>query len=767
MSFNGRGRPAPPPAPAIPKTQTAPLLPPAASGLADAPDASAAQAPSALEKARAVIGELEEREGIAALARPETQEQGLKRVFDRSSPAANAMSAPSGSDGGEKPGKPDEDVSRLPVERQIEIYLDEFQVPEEDRPLRRKLTMQAWERILLDIPLFLDNPRVRVRPGPWWITAQDLLRPEAKEIFVPVRDIFIRAVDPAGVEEAVGFARHESKGHYELTRPDLDFPLTAKYALPTSPSANNLLYNWIEDTRVNTYDLIQNPGSKPYYDAAYGALWPENPDEVDKLEQRRKSMLSRSSVKVDEESWMPPHLQYVNTTIYYWRHRKAPPFLTDHLALEAFEKTKDSLDRIRNIHPQAYGGVVLEAMKTRAWREAVEAIDREIWPHYEPLVERSRQQLKDMLKRGAKVKSQNPSCSRPGDQEAPDKKDGPGRTRPNMDLEREAGDILEHLDKDSDEGVHGHASEDGRHRHASGGEDPPAPQPSEDGDDESFAKRREKAVRGDAAMRSGFTLWQRYKLEAERLGFIKKFDGVIKKMLLPTRHARFGKSHYHEGDEPDMDKYFDDAAQGRYDTPIMRRMNKRIRRSAKLELVLDVSGSMGELSEAMDSPLDYALLAVVAWVEVCQNNALDFEVMLFTDTQEIIHAFGEKIDKAAKDRMIAAIAHAKRGWTAMGAAFKRALDRILGQHATNRFIFFATDELHNTGEDPRTWAELARKNKVVTISLNMAKDASKYDHPDYFDYTIRVSEPKDMPTLLLDALQRAVRAMLRSSGFSR
>jgi hypothetical protein len=650
----------------------------------------------------------------------------------------------------------------------LEALMDQYQVPKGERALRRRLTQQAIERIKLDLALFSGDSRVEVNFGEWWVTGQNL-ETGHKSIDIPLEDIFVRAVDEHGVEEAVGAAIHET-AHYRITRMDKDSPLNAKYHPSTSPE-NNLLLNSIEDTRINTWAISQEPGSKAYFDAIYDDLFPENPDDTSASKRSRMEVLARSTLEVEhkdgkKEKIMPPHLQYTNSAIYYWRHRKAPPFLTDKDAIEAFDKTKQSLDRIRNIHPQHIGGVLTEPMKLKASMEAVEAIDKEIYPYYEKLVKKSQQQLKNMMKNGSKVKQGGGQGQKQGTPNT--SMPQTGEENAEKVLKKQAGDVSER--------IHGSSGKGHRHHHPTPGsssgdkkekvakEDPKGDQASEGmGGDESWMERREKAVKDREQTEKGWTLYERYRLRAKELGLIDKVDGVMKQILMPTRHARLSRSHYDEGDEPDIDKFLDDRSQGRLDSPIMRTWNRMIRRNAKISLVLDVSGSMGSLSPEMTSPLDYAVLGVVAWAEVCHKNNLDFEVILFADDQEIAHPFGRSVNQKAKDGLIEAVVKAARGSTAIGAAYKLALDRLKKQQATHRFIIFATDEGHNSGEGPEKYTEEAKKAGIVTIAMVIGADEG--DYKKHFDYAVRVKEPRDFPKDLLKVLKAAVKQILGPAGF--
>lgn len=655
----------------------------------------------------------------------------------------------------------------------LEALLEEYKVPPSERNLRKKLTLQAVERIKTDIALFTGDPNVQVQFGDWWVTGQSL-DGSYKVIEIPLEDIFIRAVDEKGVEEAVGAAIHETL-HYLITRSDPNSPLTQKYALTESPKANNLLYQSVEDTRINSWGLLQQPGISPYMDSTYDAEWPENPEDTQALKRARLGILARSAIEIElpdkkKESWVAPHIQYANSILYYWRHRKAPPFLKDPLAKEVFEKTKGSLDRIRNIHPKEMGGILLEPMKQRAGTEALEALDREIYPYYEKLVQKSKEELNEKLKNGAKIKG-------------PPQKGGSGKPQKSKggssDSQSQVDDLLDEMAEDLAERIHGHVGDkkEGKGHGRPKGQKPegkdeaPGKKQAEPGkgdagkdDDDSWIKRREQAVKEDQRLEKSWTTYERYKLRAKELGLIDKVDGIIKKILLPTTHVRLSRNHYHEGDEPDLDKYLDDVAQGRLDSPVMKVWNRRIRRSAKISLVLDISGSMGSMSESMDSPLDYGLLGIVAWAEVCQKNNLDFEVILFDDNQHVIHPFGKTVNTKAKDHIIEKVATMRGGSTAIGEAFRLALSNILKQHATHRFIIFATDEGHNTGDAPETWMPEARKNKVVTIAMVIGAGEAGFKH---FDYAVRVERAEDFPKDLLDVLKKAIRSILGPLGWTR
>ncbi len=708
------------------------------------PPGLAAPSPAGLEQA----GPAAEAAIPAAQASGETSWTVGAQRFDGAAPE----------EGGEPPATPapkKQPEHTLPVEQQLANLMEEYHVPPAERALRRRLTLEGVDRIRTGIGLRLD-PGVTVEFGPWWLTSFDLANPRNKKILIPLKDIFLRAVDRDGVEEAVGANLHEM-AHYSISRFDLSSPLTAKYAKGDSPKANNLLYQAIEDTRINTWSLGRTPGDKPYFDAIYEAEWPEDlgrseqlkADRKARLAGRRPTLVDRSTLLIkqilgQERRWMPPHVQYANNVVYYWRHRKPAPFLTDPDALAAFEKTRAALDRVRLIHPQPIGGVLTEPMKDKASLDALQAIDVEIFPDYAKLIKKSKDQLDQMR--------------RQGDEVAPSQGGGAGQG--------DEKDILGDLDRDlaDDLGNHGHAPGDEARRNGwTPKEGDGAPKPGQSGVEKpepgkSWLERRNMAIDAERARRESATNYERYRLRANELGLIGNVDGVIKKLLLPTKHSRLSRTFFHDGDEPDMNKYYDDAAQGRFDTPIMRRWNRRIRRSAKISLVLDISGSMGELTEAMTSPLDYAFLGIVSWIEVCQKNGLDFEVMLYDHDQTIPHEFGKPVNRAAKDHILAEILAHNRGSTAIGAAFKKALDRIIPQRATHRFVVFATDEGHNTGEHPEVHRELAKKNKIVTIAMVIGADTAGIKSA--FDHAVRVEEPRQFPGELLKVLKLAIRSIL-------
>lgn len=735
------------PALALPTPAAAPALAVSAKpgSLAQSATAKAADRSLATAEARAERG----RDSKEAAERSDADVASQRDYFDGSADAgleaANGSAGPAvpAQPGGEGGGRKDGGaLHRLSVDEQLEALFEKYEVPPADRPLRRRLTLEAVERIRADIPLFAREPRLKVGFGSWWLTLQDLADPRAKEIQIPIEDIFVRAVDERGVREAVGAAAHEVM-HYSITRPDPDHPLTRKYALRRSPAANNLLYQHLEDARINSWGLRQVPGLKPYFDATYEALWPEDPSAAQALERGRVEALRRSTLRVPdakggERDWMPPHLQYVNSILYHWRHRKLPPYLTDPAAKAAFERTLPALERVRLTHPQALGGVILEEAKRRASSHALETIDREIFPEYQRLIAESERQLDRM----------EPKKGEPGDGK-------PG------ELPRE---LLDALDERVREVVerHGRKGEGSAHDH---GALPTSPEDVPQGDapvkDEPWSERRARAVDQRRSLEAGFTDYERYRRRAQELGLITQVDGMVKKLLLPTKHARLSRQVFHEGDEPDMNKYYDDLAQGRVDAPMMRRWNRRIKRSAKLALVLDISGSMGRLSEAMDSKLDQALIAIVAWIEVSQKNGLDFELLLFDDKPDPVHRFGAPIDKAEKDRILETIAKHPRGSTAIGTAFKAAVESLAKQPATHRFILFATDEDHNSGESPGQYAELARRHRIATVAMVIGADEAAYKH---FDYRVSVKEAKDLPRELLGVLTRALRAMLGSAA---
>ncbi|HAM36954.1 MAG TPA: hypothetical protein DEB40_06970 [Elusimicrobia bacterium] len=672
--------------------------------------------------------------------------------------------------GARLPAEPEEsekqDINSLPLDAQIDALMDKYGVPEGDRAMRKRLTMQVVTRVRTDIHLFAHADDVRVDFGQWWTTDQN--DPSLKTIFIPLEDIFVRAVDDTGAMEAVGAAMHEV-AHYFITRPDLAHPLAPKYLLTSSPEANNLLYQHLEDIRVNTWLLLAQPGLAPYFDAIYEQMWPENIEDARRTRQARESLLARSILRIKprgeaERDWMPPHQQFANAIIYHWRHPEAEPdFLTDPMAKDYFHKTLDAIEEVRRTHPSSVGGRLLEAMTSKAAHEALEIMDREIFPYYAQLIKKSKDDLDEMKKAGSQVKKNPGHCPNQPSQGGNSKDTASGQGSPQ-------GDEIDQMDKDLAEAMRSQGDKkrgtvpQGK-KPASKTKGKPGAKEGEGNKKNAWRERRDKIIQNEKKIRQGMTSYEKYKLRAEELGLIGKVDGIVKRLLLPTKHARLSRQFYYEGDEPDMNKYYDDMAQGHYDTPIMRRWSRKIRRSAKISLVLDISGSMGSLTEAMNSPLDSALLGIVSWIEVCQRNGLDFEVILFDEKQTIAHPFGKTVKRDSKQDIVRQIIAAKGGSTAIGAAFKLALDRIIKQPATHRFVIFATDEGQNTGESPEAWKTLAAKNKIVTMAMVMGTQPADYEK--HFDYAVRVPQAKDFPALLLGVLQKAIRAVMGPLGFLR
>lgn len=658
----------------------------------------------------------------------------------------------------------------LGLDEQIDKLLVKYKVPEHQHRARRGFVKRAVQRIRADIPMILDQPDAEVGYGPWWLTVQSLEDTTQRKILIPVEDIFVRAADPEGVEEAVGAAIHEI-AHFSITRFDPKSPLTEKYLLKNSPPENVVLYQVTEDTRINSWILLKKSGVRPYFDKIYEAMWPKDPEKARELQKYRESVLAGTELEVtnqdgSKEGFMPPHLQYTNQIIYWWRHRAKAPFLTDELALEVFEKTKDTLDKLAATHPQEMGGILLEEKKRRASIDMLELMDREIYPEYAKLVERTKDQIEQMQQDGKQVGPPQEGQGQ-GDQSKVDgdpQQGQPGSGQPTPEqisdaVNREAARRMHDHSQNGSPGDPAQGGQPGQGGKTGAGSAPEAPGTVTDGEGDKWLKQRQKAIAQRDKQNASFTSYEKYKLKAADIGLIGKVDGVLKRVLMPTTHRRLSRSHFHEGDEPDMEKWFDDTAQGRKDTPIMRNWSRKVKKSAKVSLVLDVSGSMGSLSDAMSSPLDYAVIGMVAWMEVAQRNNIDFEVILFAGDNEVVHEFGKPVNKAEKERIIRKIAEASGGSTAIGAAFKKALDRIAPQRSTHKFIIVATDEDHNSGKPPSEYREEAKKAGVVSIAMNLGRSDNEQLKKE-FDHAIRVKEPREFPQKLLGVLRDAMKAAL-------
>ncbi|MHB2025669.1 MAG: VWA domain-containing protein [Elusimicrobiota bacterium] len=179
---------------------------------------------------------------------------------------------------------------------------------------------------------------------------------------------------PDGERLVFGLLEHES-GHdivsqlYNIKEGDVKYYPLAQFFSETS--SRSLLINAFEDPRMENWVMRHFPGTEKDFQVVYRDLIQSQAD--------------------DRRSGQLPHMQYILGVIYWAKTGKIAPFATDPAAKKALEETSGHFQDIFNTLPPGFS-TNPESHKAYA-AETARKIKEFIWPYYEPLVEKSIEEM--------------------------------------------------------------------------------------------------------------------------------------------------------------------------------------------------------------------------------------------------------------------------------------------------------------------------------------------------------------------------------------
>ena len=204
-----------------------------------------------------------------------------------------------------------------------------------------------------------------VQPGIGWA-----MNVENRTLTYPVIDLLSK-----GIETTLGYALHEG-GHRDITRM-VDGYWRTKETL-------RVLYNVVEDPRVNTYEQSKWPGSSLFLSKTYEIEWPE----VD----------TSKPFEYYDDYKVQPHMQFLNSIIYYYRYDVIDPRISNERVKEIFQKTIGTIERAYSKHPPVFRAS--EEMKRNAQKEMSDILKEFVVPEYSKLIKDSAKIVEDGLLNG-------------------------------------------------------------------------------------------------------------------------------------------------------------------------------------------------------------------------------------------------------------------------------------------------------------------------------------------------------------------------------
>ncbi|MFA6002763.1 MAG: AAA family ATPase [Elusimicrobiota bacterium] len=276
-----------------------------------------------------------------------------------------------------------EESEELDAPKSLEDLLQDHKIPEAQWPQYRSKVDRIQTTMRMVGSSIGRDTRLKWSPGNMWAYF-----PELNVATYPFDDLVTHSE-----EELIGVIDHESL-HREITTLEERFPLARKYI---EDPVKHYLWNGLEDPRVNSRGIHRLPGAQRYIHALYDRYFPKD----FKAAAPNVNMDGQSPLKGDggknfnPQTLRYPHIEFVMSAIYYWRHGQPPTDFHNKSAKEAFEKAKSDIDDIFGMYPK--GNEPTQDEKLAYTLEALKRIDEKILPLYEPLVKESEKQMaKDM-----------------------------------------------------------------------------------------------------------------------------------------------------------------------------------------------------------------------------------------------------------------------------------------------------------------------------------------------------------------------------------
>ena len=512
-----------------------------------------------------------------------------------------------------------------------------------------------------------------VEPGMVWA-----MNVEKGIMTYPVNDLLNK-----GIVLTLGYALHEG-GHRDITR------VVDKYWY--SRETLRALFNVIEDPRVNTYEEKKWAGGSLFLSKTYEVEWP-------KLDVTK-------GIECYDDYKVLPHLQFLNSIIYYYRYNVIDPRINNSIVKEIFYKTIEFVKKAYSQHPPGFKPT--EEQKREAQKQMSTIVKNHVLPEYEKLIKESAKTLEKGLLAG---KIELGFGTSTGQQAI--------GTLSEKELTQEARDFIERKSKELADKFEARI----------------AKKELEDLKNELIKEEKIKELKNVLKNRSGDrirslkelvenkvfnerlcelhkTEWDKYLSPISSL--VTTLTGLLENELTKDERPKY-RGYYRSGKKVDLRKYFQFKA-SMYDPSYEKFWMKKSlpkKPSIGFTLVIDESGSMVEGERDVNT-----LQSLVLFIEVLNHFGIDFNIVGFSDAPLIHKEFYETIDPANKDVFIKKVASFMGiGATDDASAVALAIDTMIKESdAEHKVIIVLSDGEGNTGKSKN--AGIDRKGHYYNIELN-------------------------------------------------
>lgn len=166
-------------------------------------------------------------------------------------------------------------------------------------------------------------------------------------------------------------------------------------------------------------------------------------------------------------------------------------------------------------------------------------------------------------------------------------------------------------------------------------------------------------------------------------------------------------------------------------------------------ILVDVSGSMH-----WGGAIELAVKEMIMLTEALNSEEIDFELIAFSDTPEVIKKFNEKVSGATRKQIIGLL-ESGGGGTALGKSVEFGAGRLEKQMRQERlpgFLVVHTDG--QPGDDLKSALEIYQQ-KMPIIGIGVGQDVNEQSIKEYFGASGRyTANPIDAPREITDVLKQ-------------
>ncbi len=511
-----------------------------------------------------------------------------------------------------------------------------------------------------------------LQPGIGWA-----MNVESRVMTYPLRDLLYK-----GIDTTLGYALHEG-GHRDITRV-VDKFWRAKETL-------RVLYNVVEDPRVNTYEESKWPGSAFFISKTYEIEWPK----IDP---------SKPIVHYDDYTTQP-HLQFLNSIIYCYRHGSIDPRIKNPVVVDVFNKTIKHIKEAYAKHPPKFKPS--EDQKREAQRQMSEILKSKVLPEYERLIRESAKVIEVGFLNGKVDLSFRPGAGR-AEIGALSHDELTQKARDYIDTEsKKLADKFEAKIKRRDiEQLKKEIAREKKSRELNKTVTERA-----DNKIRSLKDLAENKIMNDRLREAQMTDWDRCISPISSLVTI--LIGLLENELTRDERPKY-EGFYRTGKKINLRKYLQFQAAGHdpaYEDFWMRKTLPR-KPSINFSLALDESGSMTEGDRDVNS-----LKSLALFIETLNHFNLDYNIIGFADAPSVHKEFDEDITPADKDAFIVKVSNFMgSGATDDATAVELAIDTIIKEsNATHKVVIVLSDGEGNTGKSQNSGID--RNGRYYNLEL--------------------------------------------------